>query len=299
MPLTHICFVASAFFLALGTVLAKVLLSRSDSIVDPLPFLTLQLLGGVAFLCAVQAAKGWRVEPLRHLAQPAAAGLILGVGSVGTIMALASISASEASVIFASQPVVIIAFAWILLGERVSAAVFALSIVAFAGVTSIIVGGSGGASTGRLAGIAFALMSTVCAAFYVIWMRALSDKLDVLTALIVVQIVAGFVAAAAWGAVAALEATQTRLGSFVLISSAVGTGMIYYGLAFYVYLVGLRNTEASTAGVYLSLVPVFSIGLAAVMLSERLSAIQWLGAGMVIGALISISMLAASPKSTQ
>ncbi len=295
MPLTHLYFIASAFFLALGAVLAKSLLSSSDAIIDPLPFLTLQLLGGVAFLGMVQTAKGWRRQPLGRIARPAAAGLILGVGSVGTIMALALISASEASVIFAIQPVVIVVLARVVLGERVTPAVFALSIVAVLGVTSIVVGGSGIGATGRVAGIAFAVVSTICAAVYVVWMRGLSEGTDIPSALIVVQVVALLLAATAWGAAALLDLTQTRVGSSFLISSAAGTGVIYYGLAFYVYLIGLQETEATTAGAYLNLVPVFAIGLASLVLAEQLSPVQWLGALVVIAALTGISLLAPRP----
>lgn len=293
MPLTHLYFVASAFFLALGSVLAKSLLSRSDAVIDPLPFLTLQLLGGLAFLALVNL---WNVrarEPLPDLARPFLAGVVLGVGSLGTIMALALISASEASVIFATQPVVIIALAWGLLGERVSPAVLALSVVAFLGVASIVMGGSEPDAVGRRAGIAFAAASTICAAVYVVWMRDLSAKADVLSALIVVQIAAWFVAAAAWGGGAALELAETRVGSMAVAGSAVATGAIYYGLAFYVYLIGLRSTEASTAGMYLNLVPVFAIALASAALAERLNTAQWIGAVVVVGAVTGISMLSA------
>ncbi|MEM8813187.1 MAG: DMT family transporter [Pseudomonadota bacterium] len=292
MPLTHLNFVASAFFLALGTVLAKALLSGSDAVIDPLPFLTLQLLGGIAFLGVVRVARGWRTEPLPGLARPAVAGLILGLGSVGTIMAIALISASEASVVFATQPVAIVVLAWVLLGERVSPAVFALILLAVAGVTCIVLGGWEAGATGRMAGIAFAAFSTICAAFYVVWMRRLSGHADMLSILIVVQIVAWLVAAAALGTGILMDFTEARAGSAFAILSAVGTGMIYYGLAFYVYLIGLRSTEASTAGVYLSLVPIFAIGLSSVFLSERLSVIQWIGALVVIGALAGVSVLA-------
>ncbi len=67
--------------------------------------------------------------------------------------------------------------------------------------------------------------------------------------------------------------------------------MIYYGMAFYVYLIGLQSTEASTAGIYLSLVPVFAIALAWMILSEQLLAVQWIGAIIVVGAVVSISVL--------
>lgn len=301
MPLSHLFFVASAFLLALGSVLAKYLLSLNSSptsVIDPLPFLTLQLIGGVVFLIAVRLAKGWRMEPFSLLVRPALAGIILGAGSVGTIMALVLISASEASVVFATQPVLMLGLAWVFLGERFGPAVAILCFAAVGGVIIIVLGGSNDTSPFRFAGLAFALMSTVCAALYTVWMRGLSGKLDFLTALIVVQAMACILSAAVWCGGAWFDLTSTRTGSPFLAGSALGTGAIYYGAAFYVYLIGLQNTEASKAGIYLSLVPVFAIGLAWVILAERLGSSQWIGAMIVVVAVAGISAISSKDKST-
>ncbi|MCV3272691.1 DMT family transporter [Roseobacter sinensis] len=301
MPLSHLLFVASAFLLALGSVLAKYLLSLDSSptsAIDPLPFLTLQLIGGVVFLVTVRLAKGWRMEPFAHLVRPAFAGIILGAGSVGTIMALALVSASEASVVFATQPVLMLGLAWVLLGERFSPAVSILCFAAVGGVIVIVVGGSTEASPFRFAGLAFALMSTVCAAIYTVWMRGLSGKLDFLSALIVVQATACILSAAIWGGAAWAGLAPTRIGTPFLVGSALGTGAIYYGAAFYVYLIGLQKTEASKAGIYLSLVPVFAIGLAWVILAERLGVLQWIGAVIVVVAVARTSAISSTDKNT-
>lgn len=301
MPISHLLFVASAFLLALGSVLAKYLLSLDSSptsVIDPLPFLTLQLIGGVVFLINVRLAKGWRMEPFSLLVRPAFAGLILGAGSVGTIMALALVSASEASVVFATQPVLTLGLAWVLLGERFGPAVAILCLAAVGGVIVIVVGGSNDESPFRFAGLAFALMSTVCAALYTVWMRGLSGKVDFLTALIVVQATACFLSAVVWSCTAWMDITPTRIGPVFLAGSALGTGAIYYGAAFYIYLIGLQHTEASKAGIYLSLVPVFAIGLAWVVLAERLGNSQWLGAIIVIAAVAGISTISSKDERT-
>lgn len=301
MPLSHLLFVASAFLLALGSVLAKYLLSLDSgptSVIDPLPFLTLQLIGGVIFLITVRLAKGWQIEPIALLVRPAFAGIILGAGSVGTIMALALVSASEASVVFATQPVLMLGLAWVLLGERFGPAVAILCLAAVGGVIIIVLGGSNDASPFRFAGLAFALMSTVCAALYTVWMRGLSGKLDFLTALIVVQAMACILSAAVWSGGAWFELTPTRTGNPFLAGSALGTGAIYYGVAFYVYLIGLQKTEASKAGIYLSLVPVFAIGLAWVILAERLGTSQWIGTVIVVVAVAGVSVISSKDEST-
>lgn len=296
MPLLHLLFVLSAFLLALGSVLAKYLLSLDQNpavVIHPLPFLTLQLFGGVVFLSVVRILLGWRAEPLGRLIRPAAAGLVLGLGSIGTIMALALISASEASVVFATQPVLMLALAWVLLGERFGLSIALLCLVAVGGVIAIVMGGEFGMASNRFMGLAFALMSTVSAAVYTVWMRGLSGKIDVLTALIVVQSTALLVSVLVIGLSHLLRWAPTGSGSLFVALSAFGTGMIYYGAAFYVYLIGLQVTEASKAGIYLSLVPVFAIGLAWVVLGERLSPLQWIGASVVVLAVVGLSVLSA------
>lgn len=296
MPISHLFFVASAFLLAFGAVLAKYLLSLDDTPtakIDPLPFLTLQLLGGIAFLLVIRLAKGHSSEPVHRLVRPALAGIILGAGSVGTIMALALVSASEASVVFAMQPVVMLGLAWVLLGERFGASMALLCLVAVAGVIVMVLSGGIGASPYRVAGLAFASLSTACAALYTVWMRGLSGKVDFLTALIVVQATAFLFSLGVWGIAFWTELTPTRVGTNFMAGSAFGTGVIYYGCAFYVYLIGLQSTEVSKAGIYLSLVPVFAIALAWLILSERLMAMQWIGAVVVVGAVAGISAMSA------
>ncbi|MEO1797417.1 MAG: DMT family transporter [Pseudomonadota bacterium] len=296
MPRSHLFFVASAFLLALGAVLAKVLLSfdgASNAAIDPLPFLTFQLLGGVVFLVGARIARGWGAVPLGVLVHPALAGVILGCGSVGTIFALALITASEASVVFATQPVMILGLAWFVLGEKSPLSTAILALVAVVGVIGIVVGGGLDASPSRVAGLSFAFFSTASAAIYVVWMRGLSGRVDTLTALLVVQIVACAVSSVIWCAADISGLVRTETGSVFLVLCAVGSGAIYYGAAFYIYLIGLQKTEVYIAGVYLSLVPVFTIGLAWVFLSERLTALQWAGAALVIFAIGGMAFLSA------
>lgn len=288
MPFSHIYFVASAFLLALGSVLSKVLLSLESSAgegLHPLGVLTVQLVGGVAFLGAVRFLQGCHAGLLTELRRPLLAGLIIGVGSIGTILALARISASEASLIFATQPVLVLALAFVLLGERIRLLVMSLCFAAVGGVVLPVIGAAEMGVTGRFAGLAFALLSTTCAALYMVWMRAISAQQDLLTALLVVQSVACLVSAAAWISFAPGDLSFVSAGG-IAFASAVGA--IYYGAAFYTYLVGLKTVPASTAGIYLSLVPVFTIALAGAALGESLTPLQWAGAALVVTAVIAV-----------
>lgn len=92
--------------------------------------------------------------------------------------------------------------------------------------------------------------------------------------------------------------TPARIGTYFLAGSALGTGAFFFGAAFHVYLIGLQQTEASKPGIYLSLVPVFVVGPAWVILSERLGTWQWMGAVIVIVAVTGISLISSKDENT-
>jgi drug/metabolite transporter (DMT)-like permease len=75
---------------------------------------------------------------------------------------------------------------------------------------------------------------------------------------------------------------------------AAGSGVLYYGLAFWLYLAGLRRMPASVAGSFITLVPVFGVA-ASYLVGEQLSTAQWLGALVVVGGIIVIAVRPSRP----
>jgi probable blue pigment (indigoidine) exporter len=65
------------------------------------------------------------------------------------------------------------------------------------------------------------------------------------------------------------------------ISAAV-SGVLYYAVAFWFYLTGLRRLPAAVAGVFINLIPVFGIAAGHLLLAERLTDRQWLGAVLIV-----------------
>jgi drug/metabolite transporter (DMT)-like permease len=70
--------------------------------------------------------------------------------------------------------------------------------------------------------------------------------------------------------------------------SALVSGVLYYGVAFWLYLSGLRLVPASSAAASFYLIPVFGLAAALLLLGERLNPQQWLGAGVVIAVVFAI-----------
>ena len=287
--------IGSAACLAIGTVLAKPFLDD----LSPLLFLVVQLGASICFLWSmilfqkVQLVSGESLMPLILI------GLIIGIGAICTILALRFSSASQASLIFATQPVLIMAFAWSLLGERPRTVFMWLGVLAVTGVAIIVGGPSSSDSDNTFWGNTFAFLSTTCAALYVVWMRRITSTQHPLIALAVLQTVALIVSFLAWlTSTHIVPYTSSKVSMFPLIVAA-GTGIIYYGLAFWLYLLGLQKVPASLAGLYLNLVPVFTVGLAFALLGERLTGMQWGGALIVLAAVSSISLLIAHERSSK
>ena len=69
-------------------------------------------------------------------------------------------------------------------------------------------------------------------------------------------------------------------------AAAAASGCLYCGLAFWFYLSGLRQVDASVAGAFLPLIPIFGVA-AGLLAGERLDARQWLGALLVVAATTS------------
>jgi drug/metabolite transporter (DMT)-like permease len=70
--------------------------------------------------------------------------------------------------------------------------------------------------------------------------------------------------------------------------SALASGALYYAAAFWLYLTGLRRVPAAIAGLFINLIPVFGIAASYVLLAERLSLREWLGALLIVGTMFVV-----------
>ncbi|MCS6911058.1 MAG: DMT family transporter, partial [Anaerolineales bacterium] len=73
---------------------------------------------------------------------------------------------------------------------------------------------------------------------------------------------------------------------------AAGWGLLIYlgvvptALAYWLYVEGLKHTPATTSSIIALLEPLFASALAAVFFGERLEPAGWLGAALLLGALV-------------
>jgi drug/metabolite transporter (DMT)-like permease len=268
-----------------GTVLSKQVLNRG---VAPMTLLVVELVASCALLLGlmVLSKQAWTRGP----ALPKLA--VLGVLNPGLayalgLLGLVSISASMSVLLWATEPVLILLLAVLILRERAAAATIAAITAALVGVLLVIYRpGAAGDAVGITLTVAAV---TACACYTVLTRRLLLDDSSLIVvlvqqaaALIFATVVAGLASATGIAAVG----LPPDVGTWAL---AAASGMVYYGFAFWFFIGGLRGVPASIAGAFLPLIPVFGLA-AAYLVGDRLLDRQWLGATLVVLATVAATV---------
>lgn len=284
-PTAIAALVAAAGCWGIGTVVSKQVVDD----VDPLTLLPIQLAVSCAFLLAVtlvrQESFAWTPQVRRlaalGLLNP---GLAYALGLVG----LTTISASLYVLLWATEPVAILLLAVLLLREHVPAALAGSVAVAVAGVLVVVYQpGAAGAAVG----ITLTVVSVGCCALYTVLTRRLLLD-DSSSTVVLLQQAAALAFAVVLATVVDLVGGSgwdlAGLGAGAVLGAAV-SGLLYYGLGFWLFLSGLRQVPASYAAVFLPLIPVFGVA-AGHLVGERLDLRQWVGAVVIVAATVAIAL---------
>jgi drug/metabolite transporter (DMT)-like permease len=269
----------------LGTVLSKGILAH----IPPLTLLVIQLAVSVTFLWTIVAFQRLKLPPLRKVIQPGLTGLLEpGLAYTFGLLGLSLTTASMAALIWAAEPILILGLAWFILGERLSRPLLALALVAISGVF-LVIGVDTGAA-GSLTGNLLTLIGVFCCALYVTLSRRLVTGMNPLLLVTLQQTVALVWALLIWP----VELFNSGITPLAVLTSnvwlwAVISGIVYYALAFWFYIIGLKDTSASVAGLFFNLIPIFAVGGAYLFLGERLAPVQWLGAALILAAVVAIA----------
>jgi drug/metabolite transporter (DMT)-like permease len=262
-----------------ATVFSKALLSS----VPPVTLLVLQLAPSALVLWIMAVVTRARRPRRSHIAPLVLLGILNpGISYTLGLLGLQRISASVSTLLWAAEPLMILALAAVVLREAVSWRLVAVMLVGAFGVTLVgdffVV-----EKAGDPVGVSLLLGGVFCCAVYTVYSRKVATEVDpVIT--VAIQQTAGL----AWAS--ALLVGNTRFGSVAdlgtlpleRIAAAAGTGLLYYAAAYWLYISALRSVPAAVAGTYFNVIPVFGVGLAFVFLGESLSAVQWAGAGAIL-----------------
>lgn len=260
-----------------GTVVTKQVLDD----VAPLTLLPMQLTASCVLLLVACLVRRERLTWSPATRRLTALGVLNpGLAYALGLLGLVSITASMSVLLWAVEPVLIVLLAVVLLREHVPPRlVFALA-AAVAGVLLVVYQPGAGGGT---VGVVLTLAAVACCALYTVAARRLLLDDVSLPVVLAQQIAALAFAVVLATTVEVARGTGWSLGghSEATWAAAGASGCLYYGLAFWFYLGALRHLDASVAGSFLPLIPVFGVA-AGFLVGERLDARQWLGALVVI-----------------
>ncbi len=267
-----------------GTVISKAALAE----VPPLTLLPIQLAASLAILAILMRRQGisFRTEGSPLLGR---LGLLNpGFAYALSLLGLTTITASLSVLLWAIEPLMIVFLAAWFLRERITPAFIVLSVIAVAGMVLIIYDPS--SSSGQLIGVALTLAGIACCAVYsVVTRRWIPDAQETSQVILAQQghalvLALGLVVVVGLAGGQVVPSALTPLG----LASAIGSGALYYAGAYWFYLGALRHVPASSAAVSFYLIPIVGVAAGALLLGDRLDPRQWVGAVIVLSAVLAI-----------
>jgi drug/metabolite transporter (DMT)-like permease len=269
-----------------GAVMSKGVLGY----LPPLTLLVVQLIASLTFLWAVIAIKRMRVPLRRETFRLGLIGLLNpGLAYTFSLLGLSLTTASMSALLWAAEPILILGLAWLILRERLTRSLLACSLLAIIGVFLVIGVNTRIDSSGSFVGNLLILAGVLCCALYTVLTRRDASTLDPVLLLAVQETAALLWALLIWplelGSGEMTDLTAISLSTWLW---AVASGIVYYALAFWFYIVGLKKIPASLAGFFLNLIPIFAVGGAYLFLGERLAAVQWAGVALILVAVMAM-----------
>ena len=267
-----------------GTVISKAALAE----VPPLTLLPIQLAASLAILAILMRRQGisFRTEgsPLLGRLGLLNPGIAYGLSLLG----LTTITASLSVLLWALEPMLILFLAAWFLRERITPAFIVLSMIAVAGMFVIVYDPA--SSSGQLIGVALTIAGIACCAVYSVVARRWIPDAKETSQVILAQQAHALALALGFVVVIGVTGGQVVPGALTPIglASAIGSGALYYAGAYWFYLGALRHVPASFAAISFYLIPIVGVAAGALLLGERLDPRQWVGAVIVLAALLAI-----------
>ena len=260
----------------------------------PVFLLVVQLIASVVLL--------WIYIFIRHapIPRPAFGDLVkfssLGLLEPGlayllTLIGLADTQASNATLIYATEAIMIIIISALLFREKPSLRFVSLSVVAVGGLLLALGVFSSGKHGGSFAGDALIFAGTVAAALYVVLSARFATRIDPVYIVAWQQTIALVFALLLlpleWMQQPTMQVITTAPFEIWLLAGL--SGIVQYALAFSLYLTALTTLSANYAGSFLNLIPLFGLICAFLFLNETLSFPQLVGAAISVAAVTLIN----------
>lgn len=275
--------IMSAALWGSGTVFSKYTLAY----LPPLTLIALELLASCTLLWLLLLHKGKPSHLNRRTVQHAWAGILEpGLTYLFFTLGLTLTSASGATLIMATEPVIVIVLAWWLLRERITPRLWLLIAAVMFGTLLVTLEGSGEGAQ-NLLGDLFIVFGTLSTALYTIFSRAGARQMPPLL-LATLQQTCGLLFVlllmpVEWLSIGIPQLAALPLHVWLIV---IFTGISQGALAFWLYLWALKVIPATQAALVLTLIPIFGVSSAALLLGEQMTWLQVSGGVLILMALI-------------
>lgn len=285
-----ITLVLAAACWGVATALSKSALAR----IPPLALLVVQLSVSIVLLWTVVRLQRHRIAWNRTLLTSGLLGwLNPGLSYTLSLIGLSMTTASMSTLLWAGEPILIIGLARFALGERLSSRQLILSAVALSGVALV----ASVTNVGTLLGNTLTLAGVACCAIYTVATRRIVNEITPIVLATVQHSFALLWALMIWPfelwSLGFSWLGEITVNDWVL---AGVSGLMYYALAYWLYLSGLQRLPASLAAMSFNLIPIFGVGAGLILLGESLTPLQWVGALLII---VSVSVIVVQPVGSQ
>ncbi|WP_446902893.1 DMT family transporter [Burkholderia sp. YIM B11467] len=256
---------------------------------SPAWLIVLQIAASVAALTCVAAVQRVSLTGIAP-AQVAVVALIGMLEPCGAyylgFVGMQSTSALHTAVIFALEPLGILAFNIMLFRFRVDTRLLVAGVVALTGVVVIALGDASADGHASLRGDAFVFAGVMVAALYVSLSTQAVTLPSATTMLLIQQAGSLLLALVLLGIEADGGDGLLQLPAWSAVWPALAIGVLQFTLAFLFYFRGARDNASYWSAVVLNLIPVVGIAASILILGESASPIYFVGGAITIGAAI-------------
>lgn len=280
-----------ALAMAISGTIGWLVVSSGQSIPDLLFWRC--LLGALTLLAFCVGLRLFQPLPWRTLALAALGGVAIVGNWLLLFASYAHVSISVATVVYNTQPFMLVALGVVLLRERVGVAALGWLGLAFGGVLLIARATSTAQPVGASEplGIALALGAAFLYAIAALVAKQLKGVPPQLIALI--QMVVGSVMLVPWALHSGWPTSAVAWGSFAAI------GVIYTGIMYILLYGALQRLPTATAGTLSFIYPLVAVLVDHLAFGVRLGPMQWAGAAAILVAVAGLQMRAAARARAQ
>lgn len=254
--------------------------------VDTPTVLFVRFLAAALILAGLQYARGIPMPALKSCGPVMAMGAIGYVGqSYCFFLALEHADASLVALLLYLFPAFVAVLAAVFLHERIGAVTASALVLALAGTALVVGGGSG-----EILGYALAIGAAVIYSVYITVGSVVTNGLDAIAVATIVCAAAAVVT----GGIVAARFLAGHPASFPVSPrgwlSLAAIAVICTALAIITFFAGMSRLGATSTSVMSTLEPVVTVALATWLLNESLSAVQAVGAVVVIVAVVALAL---------